>query len=95
MSEVKILKEKTEIIPINYIDMIIGIPFHITKEKFEGVFIHHLIDFDWIKNGDLRSKIYPFLEELAKQDGKFNLVDQMIQTFSNISQHLVYKVSFR
>lgn len=49
MSEVKILKEKTEIIPINYIDMIIGIPLDITKEKFEGVFIHHLIDLDWIK----------------------------------------------
>lgn len=33
MSEVKILKEKTEIIPINYIDMIIGIPFDITKKN--------------------------------------------------------------
>lgn len=93
MSEVKILKEKTKIIPINYGDMIIGIPFDITKEKFEGIFIHHLIDLGLDKNGDLRSKIYPFLDELTKRDGKFYLVNQMVQTFSDISQDLVNKAS--
>ena len=60
MSKLKILKQKTKIIPIDYGDMMIGIPFDISKEKFEKVFIPHLIDLGLDKNGDLRSKTFSF-----------------------------------
>lgn len=93
MRQLKILKQKTKIIPIDYGDMIIGIPFDISKEKFEKIFISHLIDLGLDKNGDLKSKIYPILDEISKQDGEYYLVNQMVESFSDISQDLVNKAS--